>query len=95
MKLLEYFDAIDDKDGKAKWMDFYRIGGNTENTNRWLNYMKDRDLISEFVNLDKGKEKKYYQKTERGSKLHNILKNRDLVAILTKELPKRKLRRAF
>ena len=95
MKLLEYLDAIDDKDGKANWMTFYRIGGNTANTNRWLDYMKVRDLVSEFVELENEKEKKYYRKTERGNDLHNILKNRDLAAILTKELPKRKLRRVI
>jgi hypothetical protein len=95
MKLLEYFDAIDDKDGKANWMTFFRIGGNTANTNRWLAYMKDRDLVSEFVELENGKEKTYYRKTESGNILHNMLKNYDLVGIITKELPKRKLRRAF
>ena len=94
MRLLAYFNTIDDKDGKALWMDFFRIAGNTANTDRWLKWMTDRNLISECESTD-GKERRYYQKTISGNDLHSMLKNRGLVGILTQELPKRKLRRVF
>ena len=95
MKLLEYLDAIEDKEGKAVKMDFFRIGGNTANTNRWLKFMMDRNLVSELVELKNEKKKKYYQKTDLGNEFHNMLEKRELIGILTKELPKRKLRRSF
>jgi hypothetical protein len=95
MKLLEYLNIVDNKDGKALWMDFYRIAGNTANTDRWLKFMMDRRLISESIEQLDGKDERYYQKTSLGNIFHNMLKNRGLIGILTKELPKRKLRRAF
>jgi hypothetical protein len=93
--LLKYLNAIDDRDGKALWMDFYRIAGNTTNTRRWIKYLSDRGLIADEREEIVGQTKTVYFKTKLGQAFHDILRNNRITGMLTTELGKRKLSRAF
>lgn len=70
-------------------MDFLRIAGSEANLNRWVAFL----IESRFVKEDQQEGRKFYVKTQKGEKFHEILKNHEIIFVLTQELSGRKLRR--
>jgi len=80
--LKEYLDIINSKQaesGKAKRYDIYRRAGSEAQTDRMITYLREAGFIE-------GNDKDGYRKTRKGEEMHEILKRRDLVGILTREL---------
>ena len=85
--LKEYLDIINSKQaksGKAKRYDIYRRAGSEAQTDRIMKYLKKTGLIE-------GNKKNGYRKTERGEEMHKLLKKRELVGILTRDLRGKKI----
>ncbi len=77
---LDIFDATHEKRGKTLRHDIYRRAGTQWQTDRMIEYLKEKGLIN-------GDKENGYHKTEKGETWHNILKKHsDLVGVLTKEL---------
>ena len=84
----EYLDIINskqDQQGKAKRYDIYRRAGSEAQTDRIIKYLKANVLIE-------GNDQDGYRKTKRGEDLHEILKKRELVGILTQDLKSDRIR---
>lgn len=84
----EYLDIIDSKEaegGKACRYDIYRRAGSGAQTDRIIKRLKAWGFIE--GNKDDG-----YRKTEKGNEMHEILKKRELVGILTRDLAGDKIR---
>jgi len=78
-KILQYLESIDSGSGRAKRMDFFRIAGNEQILNDWVEYMTSCALIDVEVGVDG---RSYFVKTEVGQKLHDILKRHDYLGPL-------------
>jgi len=86
---LKYLDAIDNAGGKAKRMDFLRIAGSEANLNRWVAFLEENKFVKEIQQEGR----KIYVKTQMGQRFHDVLKQHEIVFVLTQELSGRKLRR--
>ena len=90
--LREYLDIINIKQserGAALRYDIYRRAGSEAQTERIIKYLEENGLIKRVI-YD-GKEA--FQKTQKCEKLHEILvKHRDLVGLLTRELSGKRIR---
>lgn len=78
----EYLDIINSKQaqyGKAQRYDIYRRAGSEAQTDRIIKYLKNTGLIE-------GNKEDGYRKTKKGEEMHSILKKRELVGILTRDL---------
>jgi len=84
-----YFEEIEKRSGKASRIDLYKIAGSEESLNRWVKYLTERGWIEETEENCR----KFYSKTVRGEKLHQVLLDWDIVTALTFELSGRKLKR--
>ena len=82
-RLREYLDIIESmqvKRGYALWYDIYRRAGNQYQTDSTIKYLEENGLIE-------GNKTDGYRKTKKGESWHEILmKHRDLVGVLTREL---------
>lgn len=88
-RIKEYLEIIEKKeiDGKkAKRYDVYRRAGSEAQTDRVIKYLLETGLIN-------GNDEKGYAKTGKGNDLLLILKKRELVGILTRDLSGKKIRR--
>ena len=86
--LREYLSIIDTKQkqgGRAKRFDIYRRAGSEPQTDRIIKYLLNNRLIE--GNKDEG-----YVKTKRGEDMYEILKKRELVGMLTRDLQGNRLR---
>jgi len=84
---LDIFDSAQEKRGKTLWYDIYRRAGNRSQTDSVLKYLKENGLIE-------GNKTDGYRKTEKGETWHSILiRHRDLVGVLTRELSGQRLRK--
>lgn len=86
--LKEYLDIINSKQaerGRAKRYDIYRRAGSEAQTDRMIKYLKETALIE-------GNDKDGYRKTGKGEEMHKILKKRELVGILTRDLRGKRIR---
>jgi len=84
---LDIFDSAQEKRGKTLWYDIYRRAGNRYQTDSVLEYLKENGLIE-------GNKTDGYRKTEKGETWHSILiRHRDLVGVLTRELSGQRLRK--
>jgi predicted transcriptional regulator len=84
----QYLEIIDSKQrqgGRAKRFDIYRRAGNEAQTDKIIKYLMENGLIH-------GNDEDGYCKTEKGEGLHEILKKRDLVGILTRDFHGKTLR---
>jgi len=88
-RILRYFDAIDQGNGRSPRMAFYQIAGNEDNLRRW-----EKKLCEEWRLVEKLEEgeRVSYRKTELGENLHKLLKNHDYVGTLFEELIRDRLR---
>jgi len=88
-RIKEYLEIIEKKeiDGeKAKRYDIYRRAGSEAQTDRVIKYLLETGLIT-------GNDEEGYIKTSKGNDLLSILKKRELVGILTRELSGKKIKR--
>jgi len=86
----EYLEIIDSRqriNQRAKKFDIYRRAGSEAQTIRMIKYLKEK------ANLIEGNDKIGYIKTKKGEELFEILKKRDLVGILTRDLSGRRIGR--
>lgn len=84
----EYLRIIDlkqEQGGRAKRFDIYRRAGSQAQTDRIIKYLLENGLIE-------GNDKDGYRKTKKGDDLYGILKKRDLVGMLTRDLQGKRLR---
>ena len=70
-------------------MDFFRIAGNEQILNDWVEYLTECKLISVEVGQDG---KSYFAKMEVGQKLHEILKRHDYLGPLFWDLSRNRRR---
>jgi len=80
--LKEYLDIIHQKQaekGKATMYDIYRRAMSDAQTHRVIRYMNENYFIE-------GNEHEGYKLTKKGEEMREILKKRDLVGILTRDL---------
>ena len=80
--LKEYLDIINSKQvkhGRAKRYDIYRRAGSGEHTDRMIKRLKEWGFIE-------GNKRDGYRKTQKGEEMHEMLKKRELVGILTRYL---------
>jgi hypothetical protein len=85
-RIKEYLEIIHKKENKnlkAKRYDIYRRAGSEAQTDRVLTYLLEKGLIT-------GSDEEGYLKTNKGNDLLSILKKRELVGILTRELSGKK-----
>ena len=88
-KTLSYLEAIDQGGGKCSRMAFYNIAGNEENLRRW-----EKKLCTEWRLVSKTQEgdgREYYQKTDFGENLHELLRNHLFLGNLFEELVRNRL----
>ena len=86
-RIKEYLEIIDKKEidrEKAKRYDIYRRAGSEAQTDRVIKYLLETGLIL-------GSDEEGYIKTSKGNDLVSILKKRELVGILTRELSGKKI----
>ncbi|MFX0094082.1 MAG: hypothetical protein ACFFBD_20255 [Candidatus Hodarchaeota archaeon] len=87
-RIKDYLEIIEKKEletVKAKRYDIYRRAGSEAQTDRVIKYLLETGLIS-------GNDKEGYKKTEMGNDLLSILKKRELVGILTRDLSGKKIK---
>ncbi|MDH5390018.1 MAG: hypothetical protein OEX10_02565 [Candidatus Bathyarchaeota archaeon] len=88
-RLKEYLELISSKQeesGKAKRFDIYRRAGSEAQTDRTVNYLLEVGLII-------GNDQEGYVLTRNGEDMLNILRKRELVGILTRDLTGKRIRR--
>ena len=88
-RIKEYLEIIEKKEiegAKAKRYDIYRRAGSEAQTDRVIKYLLETGLMT--GNFEEG-----YIKTNKGNDLLSILKKRELVGILTRELSGKKIKR--
>jgi predicted transcriptional regulator len=88
-RVKDYLEIIEKKEieaGKAKRYDIYRRAGSEAQTDRDIKYLLETGLII-------GNDEEGYKKTNKGNDLLSILKKRELVGILTRELSGKKIKR--
>ena len=88
-RIKDYLEIIDDKEiesGKAKRYDIYRRAGSEAQTDRDIKYLLETGLIA-------GTKEEGYMKTKKGNDMLSILKKRELVGILTRELSGKRINR--
>lgn len=91
-RIKEYLDIINSKQsqhGGALRYDFYRRAGSEAQTDRVIKYLEERGFIKRTI--QEGKE--IFKKTEEGEKMHAILKYRELIGIITRELSGDRIKR--
>lgn len=88
-KILEYLNKIDERGGKAKRMDFLRIAGNEVILDGWIEYLHGCHLI---VDIEDGGNV-FFEKTDAGNKLHEILKLHPFVGTLFEDLSRARRQR--
>lgn len=89
-RVLEYLDAIDEREGKfAIRQDFYNIAENENNLNRAVMKLKEYRIIrEERVETEIGKVR--YYKTDIGQKVHEVLKSHDYLEPFFEEMGRRR-----
>lgn len=88
-RILQYLDKIDAGSGRAKRMDFFRIAGNEQILNDWVEYL----TICKLVRIeDSADGRQYFVKTEVGQKLHDILKRHEYLGPLFWDLGRNRRR---
>jgi hypothetical protein len=87
-RILQYFDSIDQSDGKAHRMDLLRIAGNEANLNRMVAYLIAQKLVVESVDKDG---RVTYSKTDLGENLHALLKGHEHFGSLLTDLGRSRL----
>jgi predicted transcriptional regulator len=88
-RIKEYLEILEKKEqesASAKKFDIYRRAGSEAQTIRVINYLLQNGLI-------KGNNEDGYVKTKKGNDLLSILKKRELVGILTRELSGKKIKK--
>lgn len=88
-RIKDYLEIIEKKEIEAvtaKRYDIYRRAGSEAQTDRDIKYLLETGLIT-------GNDKEGYKKTNMGNDLLSILKKRELVGILTRELSGKKIKR--
>ncbi|MEM3616648.1 MAG: hypothetical protein QXG76_05560 [Candidatus Bathyarchaeia archaeon] len=84
-RLKKYLDVINEKQserGVALRFDIYRLARSEAQTDKWIKYLEENGLIERISH--NGKEA--FKKTQKGEIMHEILRHRDLVGLLTREL---------
>ena len=88
-RIKDYLEIINGKEiesGKAKRYDIYRRAGSEVQTDRDIKYLLETGLIA-------GTKEEGYMKTKKGNDMLSILKKRELVGILTRELSGKRINR--
>jgi len=88
-RIKDYLEIIEGKEiesEKAKRYDIYRRAGSEAQTDRDIKYLLETGLIA-------GNKKDGYVKTKKGNDMLSILKKRELVGILTRELSGKRINR--
>jgi Mn-dependent DtxR family transcriptional regulator len=76
---LDIVNSMQSERGVALRQDFYRRAGSGPQTDRVIKYLEENGLIE-------GSKEKGYRKTKKGEDLHQVLKNRELTGLLTRDL---------
>jgi predicted transcriptional regulator len=74
------------RQGVAKRYDIYRRAGNESQTDRVIKYLEENGLME-------GDDDSGYRLTKKGEDLHGVLKRRDLLSLLTRDLSRDKMNR--
>lgn len=88
LKCLEFLEAIQRKNGKASKWDLIKLAGNEAAFRRWItNFLQHHKFLEEY------KEGKVtlFRKTEKGERLHGLLRDYQIVAAF-KRLSGKRLR---
>ena len=88
-RALEYLEAIDRRAGKAKRMDFLRIGGSEAAVDRWVTFLVRERLLVELLDQDGSR---VYTKTAYGERAHKILQDHRIVKMIVEHLSGQRLR---
>ena len=84
--LLELFDCLDQKGGKASKWDLIKILGNEAQFGQWIHNFLIKD---KFIEETRESRYYFYRKTQNGEILHRLLRNGRIVRALLRVSGKR------